>query len=221
VPRVVVPLFPGLASAFGQLHVDLRHDLTRAIFQRESQVDIDGFNRAWADLEDEARALLAEEGIAAEKVSLERQADLKYFPQSFYLTLPVPTGELTREHVTDLVASYNDTHMREFGYTIPRHAAEVEIGQVRLIATGLIDKPSLRAADGAGSGNGGLKRETRDVYFGDDGWVDASVYRREQLLPKIRIEGPAVIDQFDSTTVIPPGATATVDAYQNLIVDVG
>jgi N-methylhydantoinase A len=225
VPRVVVPLFPGLASAFGQLHVDLRHDLTRAVFQRESQVDVDAFNGAWADLESEARALLTEEGIAGDRISLERQADLKYFPQSFYLTLPVPMGKLTSDHVADLVAAYNERHMHEFGYTIPRHAAEVEIGQVRLVATGLIDKPSLRAAEtnggGKGNANGGHAREFREVYYAEEGWIDSAVYRREELLPGMQVDGPAVVDQFDSTTLLPPGASASVDAYQNLIVDVG
>jgi len=219
IPTVLIPLFPGLASAFGQLHVDLRHDLTRPVFRRQSELDLKDFNDLWQELEDEARQLLiAEEGVDAERIHLERQADLKYYPQSFYLTLPLPDGELAGDNMDALFALYNETHQSEFGYTIPSHAAEVEIGQIRLVATGLIDKPKLQAAS---STNGkSPAASSRQVYFDDGGWTDAQVFNREELPPGREIAGPAVIDQFDSTTVLPSGTSAIVDQYSNLVVDV-
>ena len=118
-----------------------------------------------------------------------------------------------------LFATYHETHEKEFGYSIPPHAAEVEIGQVRLVARGLIDKPTLKPTDASANGAGGPSK--RQAYFEDDGgWVDADAYVRDEMAAGTTIEGPAVIDQFDSTTVLPPGTTATVDDYANLLVKV-
>lgn len=220
IPKVLVPLFPGLASAFGQLHVDLRHDLTRPLFRRQSELDLAEFNGLWEELEEEAHSILVgQEGIDADKIRLERQADLKYYPQSFYLTLPVPDGTLEEQDATALFDLYNETHLSEFGYTIPSHAAEVEIGQVRLVATGLIDKPNLKAAERADGSQ--PESSDRKVYFEDcGGWVDTKVIRRDSLVPGHEFDGPAVVDQFDSTTVLPPETHSTVDEYGNLVVDV-
>jgi N-methylhydantoinase A len=220
VPEVLVPRFPGLASAFGQLHVDLRHDFTRPVFRRQSELDLSEFNELWTELERTAHeVLVSEEGISAERVRLERQADLKYYPQSFYLTLPIDDGELSQDYVSELFDGYHRTHEREFGYSIPPHAAEVEIGQIRVVATGLIDKPGLKPVEGGP--NGGGPAATRQVHFEDyGGWVEAAAHDREELRPGQRIEGPAVIDQFDSTTVLPPESRATVDEYANLLIEV-
>ncbi|MGI9557527.1 MAG: hydantoinase/oxoprolinase family protein [Solirubrobacterales bacterium] len=218
IPEVLVPQFPGIASAFGQLHVDLRHDFTLPLFQRQSQVNVGEFNDLWSELEQTAHeVLVSEEGISAENVRLERQADLKYYPQSFYLTLPINDGEVTQEQLDELFASYHETHEREFGYSIPPHAAEVEIGQVRLVALGLIDKPTLSAADASANGSGPPGK--RQAYFEEyGGWMDVDAYVRDEMSPGATIEGPAVIDQFDSTTVLPPETSAKVDDYANLLV---
>ncbi len=220
IPEVLVPQFPGIASAFGQLHVDLRHDFTLPLFQRQSQVKAGEFNDLWSELEQTAHdVLVSEEGISVERIRLERQADLKYYPQSFYLTLPIGDGEVSQSDLDELFELYHATHEREFGYSIPSHAAEVEIGQVRLVARGLIDKPSLKRADASANGAGPAGK--RQAYFEDyGGWVEADAYVRDELSPGTRIEGPAVIDQFDSTTVLPPETTATVDDYANLLVKV-
>ena len=220
IPEVLVPQFPGIASAFGQLHVDLRHDFTLPLFQRQSQVNVGEFNDLWSELEQTAHdVLVSEEGISVEKIRLERQADLKYYPQSFYLTLPINDGEVTQEQLDTLFQSYHETHEREFGYSIPPHAAEVEIGQVRLVALGLIDKPTLSAADASTNGAGSAGK--RQAYFEEyGGWTDVDAYVRDELSPGTTIEGPAVIDQFDSTTVLPPETSSQVDDYANLLVNV-
>ena len=219
IPEVLVPQFPGIASAFGQLHVDLRHDFTLPLFQRQSQVNVGEFNDLWRELEQTAHeVLVSEEGISADRIRLERQADLKYYPQSFYITMAIGDGEVTQEQLNDLFALYHETHKKDFGYSIPAHAAEVEIGQVRLVARGLIDKPTLKPSTTSANGS---KPGKRQAYFEEyGGWMDADAYIRDEMAPGTTIKGPAVIDQFDSTTVLPPETTATVDDYANLLVNV-
>jgi N-methylhydantoinase A len=218
IPKVVFPRHPGLASAFGMLHVDLKHDLIRPLFMRESQISADQINAVLADLESEARTLLVREGIDESDIRMQRLFDLKYFPQSSYLTLPGPEGALTDDDVKALIEQYNDVHEQEFGYRMPADKVEVEIGHVRLTAEGPIEKPQLREVSGDGGTSAPRKRQVWFASAGD--WIATDVYDRERLAVGTTIEGPAVIEQFDSTCLIPPNATATVDAYENLLVDV-
>lgn len=218
IPNVIFPRYPGLASAFGMLHVDLKHDLIRPVFQRQSQIDVGHVNQTLKELEDEAKSLLVREGIDPSSIRLQRHFDLKYFPQSSYLTLPGPDGELDEGQMEALIESYIETHEKEFGYAMPRDKVEVEIGHVRLTAEGPIEKPQLKRRD-KGESTGSPR--TGQVYFSSSGdWVPTQIYDRERLGVGVTVEGPAVIEQFDSTCLIPIGATATVDEYENLLVNV-
>ncbi|MHB8688327.1 MAG: hydantoinase/oxoprolinase family protein [Candidatus Dormibacteria bacterium] len=218
IPHVVVPPNPGLASAFGMLHVDVRHDLVRPLFRRQSELSAELLNGILDDLERDAKRLMSEEGIDARETKIERYFDMKYFPQSSYLTLAGAPGRLTDADVKALVDGFNDMHMREFGYSVPSHAAEVEVGHVRLVVTGAIRKPDLAKLDARGSAS--TSTGDRRVFFKDQGWVPAAVYVRQALGVGAKLRGPAVIDQFDSTTVLPPGSACHVDEYGNLIVTV-
>ena len=218
IPNVIFPRYPGLASAFGMLHVDLKHDLIRPVFQRQSQLDVARINQTLSELEEEARSLLVREGIDPLAIRMQRQFDLKYFPQSSYLTLPGPDGELDDGQMEALIESYIETHEKEFGYSMPREKVEVEIGHVRLTAEGPIGKPQLKRRE-KGESTGSPR--AGQVYFSSSGdWVPTQIYDRERLGVGVSVEGPAVIEQFDSTCLIPLGATATVDEYENLLVHV-
>lgn len=218
IPHVVVPPNPGLASAFGMLHVDVRHDLVRPLFKRQSELSADLLNGILDDLSRDAERLMAEEGIESKEITIERYFDMKYFPQSSYLTLPGRPGKLEDADVIALVDGFNEMHMREFGYSVPAHAAEVEVGHVRLVVTGAIKKPELAKLEAPGVVSAAAVE--RRIFFDGHGWVLAAVYLRGALAVGDELHGPAVIDQFDSTTVLPPASTCRVDNYGNLIVNV-
>jgi N-methylhydantoinase A len=220
IPKVVVPRFPGVTSAFGALRVEVRHDFIQAVFQKESEFDPDRLNRAYEDLEDRARKTMRGEGLDASHIHLARYADVKYFPQNKYLTLPVPGGTLGQQEMRGIVDAYIERYQREFGYTIPTDIAEVEICSARLVASGATRKAELpRVAKAAGPA---APRGTRDVYFREaGGFTKTAVFDKTSLGPDASIVGPAVIEQMDTTIVIPPGASATVDPYLNVVIDVG
>lgn len=220
IPRVVIPRFPGLTSAFGTLRVEIRHDFIQAVFQKESEFDPERLSRIYAGLEDKGRKTLRDEGLAGDQMHLARYADVKYFPQNKYMTMPVPDGPLGAREMRGIVEAYVERYQREFGYTIPTDIAEVEICNARLVASGSSRKAELsRTAPGAAPVR---PRAARDGYFREaGGFVKTPAFDKAALGPGAAIVGPAVVEQMDSTILIPPGASATVDGYLNVVIDVG
>jgi N-methylhydantoinase A len=143
-------------------------------------------------------------------------ADLRYVGQSFELTVPVPAAVPDHETVARIVETFHREHERAYGYNAP--AEPVEWVHVRLTALGRIAKPGLRnwARDGEAEA---AKKASRPVYFAEAaGFVECPVYDRSLLATGAVIEGPAVIEEPDSTTVLHPGYRGEVDGFGNLLV---
>jgi len=219
IPKVLVPQFPGLASAFGQLQVEIRQDYLRPLLQRAKEVNLEKVNRSYREMEDHACGAMRREGVAEEEMELQRFADVKYFPQTEYFTLPIAKGEITREDIDKLVQHFLTRHEQEFGYTVPLEFADVEVVNARLVATGPAPKGELKKHPKKGRAEEALKG-TRKVYFRQaGGFAPTQIYDRARLRCAATFTGPAIVEQFDSTTVVPPGVKATVDEYLNLILD--
>lgn len=217
IPKVLVPQYPGLASAFGQLQVEIRQDYLRPLLQRAKEVDIARVNKAYTELEANAREALRREGVVEKEIELERLADVKYFPQTEYFTLPIPSRELAREDIDKLVQDFLARHEQEFGYTVPLEFADVEVVNARLVAKGPAPKGELKKHPEKGTAKEALKGE-RKVYFREaGGWVTSRIYDRAKLRCGATFDGPAIVEQSDSTTVVPPAVKASVDEYLNLI----
>ncbi len=220
IPQVVVPRFPGVTSAFGALRVDVRHDFIQPVFQRESEFDPVRMNHIYAELEDRARKTLRGEGLADAQMQFARFADVKYFPQNKYLTMPVPNGPLGDREMRGIVQAYVERYQREFGYTIPTDIAEVEICSARLVASGNTRKAELPRVPGGDAS--ARPRGTRGVYFREaGGFIPTAIYDKAALGPGATLAGPALIEQMDSAILMPPEASAAVDSYLNVIIEVG
>jgi N-methylhydantoinase A len=220
IPTVVVPRLPGCMAALGVLDVDLRHDYVRPLFQRERSVHVARVQAAFDAMEAEARADLLREGAAPDAMHLRRTADLRYYGQiSASVSVPVRPGPLDAAAIAELIESFLEHYRREYGYVMPRHLAEVEIVNGRVSAQGLRHRhePAPEAPGGTAAA---ALRGHRPVYFQDTGFVPAAVYDRAALRCGATFEGPAIVEQWDSTTVVPPGDTVEVDAYANLLIRV-
>jgi len=220
IPTVIVPRSPGLASAFGQLRVEIRDDTQRPLLLKHDDVEPAELEAVFRELEDGARSLLSKEGVGADELELQRSVDVKYYPQTTYINLRVPPGEITQETVDGLVDDFLERHAEEFGYSVGLELTSVEFVNARLTALGPAPVgelfPERRTGD-AGEAEAG----TREVHFAEaGGWVEATVYERARLFPEASFGGPAIVQEVDSTTVVPPGARVTVDGYGNLIIDV-
>ncbi|MAG37610.1 MAG: hypothetical protein CL878_15355 [Dehalococcoidia bacterium] len=217
IPKVLVPPAPGVTSALGLLMADLRHDLVRTILRPSSALKAQELNERLAEMEDESIATMEREGVASEQVAQVRTADVRYRGQGFELEVPVGAGDLDPDGLTQLYERFHEAHHHLYGYA--QRDGEIEIVNLRLTVLANLPQPSLEAAPLDGSRNPGTARVgVRDVFF-DNQSTPTQIYDRTKLTPGDVIEGPTVIEQLDSTTVVWPGHTAAVDPYQNLLLE--
>jgi N-methylhydantoinase A len=220
VSTVVVPRYPGLTSALGNLFVDFRHDILRPVLKREGDIRPEDLAATFRELTDEATRLLTEERVPRAKQRIERILDIRYYGQAPYMQMPVG-ARITKGALSQIGKDFHERHLREFGYVMPTEINQVEFVNARVVAHGLTKMPELRTAT-ARSRRPARRERSRRVFFREAGRsLDAGVYSREALQWGASLEGPAIVEQGDSTTVIPPGWRADVDALLNLVLHRG
>src|SRR3984957_7911357 len=214
IPTVLVPPHPGITSALGCLLVDIRHDLSTMFLGRVDAVDPADVETEFKNLEDEAHQRLRAEGVAPQDMQLLRHIDMRYVGQWRSMSIS------TSGRVTDLapiVEQFHAEHAREHNFR--RDAAKVEVYRLNVTAIGTVPKPDLPRHELAGATPTPIA--TRPVWFQDSpDAVATPVFDRSTLTAGTVIKGPAIVEQLDSTTPIPPGAIAEVDPWQNLRITV-
>lgn len=210
IPRVIVPPNPGVASALGCLLVDIRHDLTRMYLASVDDLNEAALSAAFMELEAEARELLAAEGVSDDAITVHRSADMRYAGQWRSITVPFAQGD---DSVTQAVRCFHEEYEREHNYR--RDDAPVEIYQVHVTAIGTT--PTIDPQSWPLDPRDCQPKDVRRVVF-DDGTIvqETPVYARETLTAGSTFTGPAIVEQLDSTTVVPPGVGVTVDRWHNL-----
>lgn len=219
IPVVIVPPTPGVTSALGILQVDLRHDIMRSVLAQSPQLDPIDLGQVFKALQDEAMEILEAEQIAPERRRIELSIDVRYYGQTPYLNLPLDEVPDSRSAIDGLAEAYADQYEREFGYRLDADIATVEIVNARAAAVGIADPAEITLS--AGEGSEATPSQTRAVYFDEVGdFTDTPAYDRGQLPAGWSIEGPAIVEQMDTTVLIPPNARARVDDRLNLVIDV-
>jgi N-methylhydantoinase A len=214
IPVVIVPPNPGITSALGCLLVDLQHDLAESYMMPAAEVEPAALQARFLALEATAAERLLHEGVAVTDMLMQRSIDMMY--QGQWRSLAVSVGaEIT--NVADLVQSFHEQHEREYNFR--RDDAPVTLFRLNLKAIGVVPKVELKSSEPTGVAP--IPASRRPVYFGGSTPYDTPVYWRPDLPAGATLEGPAIIDQLDSTTVLPPGASMTVDRWSNIIMRVG
>ena len=219
IPRLVIPVYPGITSALGLLATDVSYDFARTDFQSLGNASLNRLAETFTTLERTARTQLEHDGIAPERMRFTRYAECRYEGQGYEVRAPAPSGAVDESLVGNLRASFERAHRREYGSAFPDK--DVEIVNLCVTGVGRITDPAPRAiAAGGSTPPASACTGSREVVFEIDGEAmvcTAAHYERGGLLAGNRIEGPAVVSQLDSTTVIPPDAEAEVDSFGNLV----
>ena len=211
----LVPPNPGNLSALGLLMVDYRSDHVFTQVVAQDEFDPARIAEIYSGLEIDAVEALARDQVSGERVSVLRQADLRYHGQSLEVRVDVPGGDLTADTLALMAENFHAAHERTFGYCY-RDSQPVEVVNFCVAGLGWVEKPVLPAGeivDGAAP----EARAKRDVYF-DEGWVETPIYDRADLHPAMAIDGALVVEEFGSTTVVLPGQALTVEAHGILII---
>lgn len=210
-PRVIVPPAPGNFSALGSLISDLRRDYVRTRLVHTRQAAFASVQAIFAELAGEAREDLAAEGIPPEGITLARTLGMRYVGQSWELLVRVPEDA---DGMAALEAAFHRTHERRYGHA--RDAA-AEIVSLRLAVTGAVPKPALSRWSVGGT-LAGARRAGRTVHFGGEA-ARVPVYARERLPGGVAASGPAIVEEMGATTVVPPGWSATVGTWGELVLE--
>ena len=211
----LVPFNPGNLSAFGLLAVDWRTDHLATRITHEDAIAADALAELYARLEREAVATLARDGIDPARCRTAREADVRYVGQSMEVRVAAPAGPIDGEFVQRLLASFHAAHRKAFGYDYAGKQ-KVELVNFCVSGFGTIERPELpELAQKPGAPP--ARRSTRPVFF-DGKWSDTPIYDRAPLSAGHRLDGPAVIEEFGSTTVVWPGQELAVDPHGIMLV---
>jgi N-methylhydantoinase A len=214
IPRVVLPAAAGVTAAIGLLAAEVKFDVARTYVRRLDTLDGAQVTAMYDDMAAQATEVVRQSGVTAQ-ISLVRAADARYVGQGYELTVPVPAGRLDAAALAAVRARFDEIYAARYGYAAPDEP--IEIVTWKLSAVGGTPRVSLAKAPATSDRD--PRTGTRAAYFPEcGGFVATPVYDRYALTSGTAITGPAIVEERESTTVLPPGAAAVVDAYANLIV---
>ena len=214
--EIVVPPAPGHFSAVGMMHADLRYDYVRTWFARLAEAPFEEIERLYAEMERQGRAAVAATGTAVEEILAGRSADMRYVGQEHAVTVDLPAEIFAAGDRAAIKARFDEVHALRYGTSAPEEPAELV--SLRATVAGVLSKPPpVRLADPVDA-----PVARRRVYFSEaGGFVDTRVHARAALGRDARLEGPAIIEEQASTTLLLPGDLMRVDAWGNLRIEVG
>jgi N-methylhydantoinase A len=214
---VIVPPAPGLLCATGDLVADFRNEFARTHIRRIDQVTGDELKGILEELGDEAQNWLAREHIPDDRRRLAFNIDMRYYRQGYEIPVEIDPALLAGNGTATLAERFNQLH--EQYYRFRMEDSLCEIVNLRAIGYGTMPEPSLPEGEpGKGADASGAVVDEHEVYFQGE-WLPTKIYDRSRLQPGHRIEGPAIVTEFDSTTVVLSGYTAEVDRYLNLVIN--
>jgi N-methylhydantoinase A len=222
IPRVIVPLNAGVLSAVGLITADARYDVHRSYVMRAFQADPPQIQAIFEDITSEATAKVGELGFSPEQIITRYEIDMRYLGQAH--EVPVETsielvGAMDGDSLVKLTDLFHDKHLRLFGHA--SRESEVELMTLTVTALGPMAREDIREIDVGTVDPGAAWKGRRKVFFEEaGGYIDCDTYERSRLRANNVVTGPAIIEQMDTTTVVPPGETATVDKHGNLIVEI-
>ncbi|GEO25506.1 5-oxoprolinase [Alicyclobacillus acidoterrestris] len=217
IPTVIIPRFPAHFSAIGMLLTDEKHDFVRTYYGALEDVDFEQLVKVHDDMLEEVRAVVRSESMTTTTIVYQTCLDVRYVGQEFTLSVPVSDEQLRQARIQEIHDAFDNIHQQRFGHQAPHEP--VEMVNIRLTAIGVRNKPKFQ-----------LERNEdclphvsyRKVFFEDaEKPIDCPVYERDSLPPNYVLAGPALVQEYASTTVLYQGDTCTVSQTGELVISVG
>jgi N-methylhydantoinase A len=212
---VIVPPAPGLLCAIGDLVADFRDEFAQTYIRLLSDASGAEVGDILDGLGERATAWLADEGIAEEARGIDYTADMRYHRQGYEIPVALAPDEVRNGGLTDLEERFNLLHEQLYGFRMPGTACEIV--NLRAVGYGTVAKPDLPTADTGSEDATGAIVDEHEVLFGGER-VPTKIYDRSLLKPGAAFAGPAIVTEFDSTTVVLPGHRAAVDVNFNILI---
>jgi len=211
IPRVLIPPAPGTFSGLGFLCSDFKHDLVNTFLRDLSKTKSEDMEEGFRRLEEEGIETLKQEGFQKPDISLLRSLDMRYVGQAHEVNIPLGNSTV----LSKLRGAFHQKHETTYGHSAPEEP--VEIVNLRVNAIGKVEKISVRYPPTQGLPK---QKGRREVFFPEgDGWIDCPVYERSTLPVGYQLQGPAIMEEHTSTTVIPPLWLCSIDQYTNMILE--
>jgi len=217
IPTVIIPVLPSHFSAFGMLMSDIRHDYVRTYLSPLAKLNFDDLRKIFAEMLEQGERMLAGERVADDAMTFQRYLDLRYEGQEFAIKVPVSDEEVAAADLQTIRKRFDSIHDRSFGHVAPNEA--LEMVNVRLSARGIRQKLQMPAARVGGQP---ASRTMRKVCLETaERFEECPVYARETLAAGAQIKGPALIEEYGSTTVLFASDHARVSNTGEIIIQVG
>ena len=216
IETVVIPPQPGLAAAFGLLVADVKDDFVHAFGQLENALDIERARTIYSALERSAEQFFTDEDIPQTQRVVQRLIDIRYAGLSNETSVELAAGSLSELAVRNAIQTYHHQFHQLTGHSHEGQEA-VELVNLRVTAVGKRIKPEVRMHKSVARTDGTPQASRPVVFLDHDGFINSAVYDRSSLNPGAALNGPAVIEQFESTIIVPPDFIAQADAFGNLV----
>jgi N-methylhydantoinase A len=219
IPRAILPAAAGVTSAIGLLAAEVRFDTSRSYVRRLDAIDPGYLASILDEMARQGAAVVREAGVGG-TLSVARSADMRYVGQGYELSVPIPEGPVDGGTAAALRSAFDRVYGHRYGYSDPTAAVELVTAAVTVTGAG----PEVRLGEQPPGARdiAQARKPSRPVYFPETrGYVECAIYDRGRLPVGGTIPGPAIVEEPESTTVLPPGTTAEIDRWANLLVKIG
>lgn len=216
--RVIMPPSPGTLCSLGLLMADTRFDFSCSNIMLAQEKAIPVVQAIMKSLEEDGRNMLLKEGIDQGAHCFEWAIDMRYDRQNYEITVPLRACVMNEEVLRGAIEDFHAAHKKAYGYR--NDDASVKFVSYRVAAIGMIEKPELKRREIPDAVPVPTPFTTRKVLFqGQEGYMDCGIYNRDTFQPGTELDGPAIVEQMDCTSVIPPHWHVTTDGYGNMIAE--
>ncbi len=213
---VIIPPYPGVWSAFGLVSSDIKHEVTQSYLQATNEVEFADINEKMLDIKERLAKVLAKEDVEEEQRAFNYSVDMRYMGQSDSLTISA-TYPINRATLDELIENFHSLHNQNYSW-IDRDLT-VELVNISVEAVGYVPRITMtKLPVGTDRPPEEARKTSRKVNF-DGNWLDAPVYNKNLLLSGNVVEGPCIIDQLDTTTIIPPKVIGKINSLGYIIME--